>query len=148
MAADHSDETSSRRMMGLTTMDESLTTFGGAGARAIGLARTAVGVAMIVAPRLVVRPQDGVPVSGTVVFMIRTIGVRDLALGLGTVVAAQSGKRDEARRWVRFGLVSDALDTIIGTRSAPLLGRSGAAIAALVPVPFVAADVWALRTTR
>lgn len=118
-----------------------------AGPRAIGVLRALVGVAMIVAPRLVVRSTDGEPESGTVAFMVRTIGVRDLALGLGTVTAARSSRSGDARRWVQFGLLSDALDVVIGTRSPPLLGRSGAATAALVPVPFVAADLWILRAT-
>jgi hypothetical protein len=128
-------------------MDEGRATAAGdtVGARAIGVARALVGVAMIVAPRLVVRSNDGEPASGTVAFMVRTIGVRDLALGLGTVTAARSSRTGDARRWVQFGLLSDALDVVIGTRSGPLLGRSGAATAALVPVPFVAADVWILR---
>ena len=103
-----------------------------AGAQAMGVLRALVGVAMIAAPRLVVRPKDGVAAAGDVVFMVRTIGVRDLALGLGTVVAARSSRRGDARRWMQFGLVSDALDVVVGSRSAPLLGRGGAASAALI----------------
>ena len=134
-------------------MDDSVTAIGpvddavASGARIVGLLRAAVGIAMIVAPRVVVRPQDGVPASGIVAFMVRTIGVRDLALGLGTMAAARSSRRSDARRWIQFGLLSDGLDTVIGAGSVPLLGRSGAATAALVPVPFVAADLWVLRST-
>jgi hypothetical protein len=127
-------------------MDERMVS-GGGGAQVVGLLRAAVGVAMIVAPGLVVRPQDGEPASGIVTFMVRTIGVRDLALGLGTVAAARSSRRGDARRWIQFGLLSDGLDTLIGTGSGRLLGRSGAATAALVPVPFVAADLLVLRST-
>jgi hypothetical protein len=116
------------------------------GAQLVGIARALVGVAMIAAPRAVVRPKNGVPAAGDLVFMVRTIGVRDLALGLGTVAAARSGRRDGTRRWVEFGLLSDALDVMIGTRSSRLLGPGGAATAALVPVPFVVADLWARRS--
>jgi hypothetical protein len=117
-------------------------------AAAMGLLRALVGVAMIAAPGLVVRPRKGETASGTVTFMVRTIGVRDLALGLGTLAAARSSRGGDARRWIQFGLLSDALDVVIGTRSAPLLGRGGAASAALIPAPFVAADVWILRSER
>jgi hypothetical protein len=96
----------------------------------------------------VVRPQDGVPAPGNLVFMVRTIGVRDLALGLGTVVAARSSRRRGVRRWIQFGLLSDALDVMTGASSSRLLGRSGAAAAALIPVPFVAADLLVLRSGR
>jgi len=114
------------------------------GARTMGLLRAAVGVAMIAAPRLVVRPKRGES-SGRLEFMVRTIGVRDLALGLGTLASTRSAAAGDTRRWIQFGLLSDALDTIIGARSSDLLGRGGAAAAALIPVPFVAADVWVLQ---
>lgn len=119
---------------------------GANGPLVMGVLRAAVGVAMIAAPRSVARPQDGVDAAGDLVFMVRTIGVRDLALGLGTVAAARSGRRGEARRWVRFGLVSDLLDVIVGSVAGPLLGRRGAAAAALIPIPFVAADAWILAS--
>jgi len=118
------------------------------GARFMGALRALVGVAMIVAPRAVVRPKDGVPAAGDLVFMVRTIGVRDLALGLGTLAAAGSSSAGDPARWVRFGLVSDALDVLTGTASSGLLGRGGAASAALIPAPFVAADLWVLRSGR
>jgi hypothetical protein len=133
-------------------MDDEATVIGPAdndpvarGARTMGLLRAAVGIAMIVAPRSVVRPQGDEPSPGNLVFMVRTIGVRDLALGLGTLAAARSSRGRDARRWIQFGLLSDALDTVIGAGSGRLLGRRGAATAALVPAPFVAADLWVLR---
>jgi hypothetical protein len=133
-------------------MDEAVTPIGGVddavagGALAIGVLRALVGVAMIAAPRSVVRPEGGVPAPGNLVFMVRTIGVRDLALGLGTVAAARSSRGGAVRRWIQFGLLSDALDVVTGARSSRLLGRAGAATAALVPVPFVAADLLVLRS--
>jgi len=118
------------------------------GARVMGTLRALVGVAMIAAPRTVVRPKDGVAAAGDLVFMVRTIGVRDLALGLGTLAAASSSTSADPARWVRFGLVSDALDVVTGMASAGLLGWGGAAGAALIPAPFVAADLWVLRAGR
>jgi hypothetical protein len=134
------------------TMDDAVTPIGGvdaaAGALVIDVLRTLVGLAMIAAPRLVVRPEDGAPAPGNLVFMVRTIGVRDLALGLGAVTAARSSLGGNVRRWIQFGLLSDALDVMTGAGSSRLLGLGGAATAALVPVPFVAADLWVLRRAR
>ena len=45
-------------------------------------------------------------------------------------------------------VMSDALDVVVGTGSGRLLGARGAASAALIPVPFVAADLWVLRSGR
>src|ERR1700760_2113991 len=91
------------------------------GAQVMGVLRALVGVAMIAAPRSVARATDGVPAAGDLVFMVRTIGVRDLALGLGTLAASRATDADAAR-WVRFGLVSDALDVVTGAAAGGLLG--------------------------
>src|SRR6201994_3658675 len=90
------------------------------GAQVMGVLRALVGVAMIAAPRAVARPTNGVPAAGDLVFMVRTIGVRDLAIGLGTLAAAGSTASD-AERWVRFGLVSDAIDVVVGSSASQLL---------------------------
>ena len=118
-------------------------------ARCIGGLRAAVGVAMFVAPRAVARPApDGT--TGTELFLLRTIGIRDLALGLGTLASTRStaaGADDDIRRWTRFGLVSDALDVVAGTAAVRWIGRDGALIAGGLPVPFAALDLWTLRGT-
>ncbi|MCU1356773.1 MAG: hypothetical protein JWM89_2191 [Acidimicrobiales bacterium] len=120
-------------------------------ARIIGTLRALVGVAMIAAPRAVARPAPDGTVSGTELFLLRTIGVRDLALGLGTLAATRSGRPagpsgvEGIRRWTRFGLLSDALDVVTGSLAVPLVGKDGATIAATVPLPFVALDIWTLR---
>ena len=116
------------------------------GTAAMGWLRAAVGVAMIAAPNLVVPAPEGAPPPGSLAFMVRTIGVRDLAIGLGTVAAARAAAPDDMRRWLRYGLLSDALDVVAGATAGRLLGRGGATAAALIPVPFVAADLGVLRT--
>ena len=77
------------------------------------------------------------------VLLMRTVGIRDLALGLGTVHAARSGSTREVRRWVGAGLVSDALDVAAGLASARTTGVRGV-LSALIASPMVAADAWAL----
>jgi hypothetical protein len=75
---------------------------------------------------------------------MRTIGVRDLVLGAGTVAAARAGEGG-VRRWIATGLLSDALDVLTGAVSGSLVGRRGALTAAVLPMPFVLADLLALR---
>jgi hypothetical protein len=117
--------------------------------RAIRIAwvRVAVGVVMIAAPRLVLRMAAG-EVSGSMILLTRTIGIRDVALGAGALAALNSGgdadTRAEAQRWVVAGLVSDALDTLAGATSARLVGRRSAILATTIATPMVAADLRAL----
>ena len=77
------------------------------------------------------------------VLLMRTVGIRDLALGLGTVHASLSGSTPEIRRWVGAGLVSDALDVAAGLAAARTTGIRGV-VSALIASPMVAADLWAL----
>lgn len=74
---------------------------------------------------------------------MRTVGIRDVALGLGTLHAAGTGSTRDLRRWVGAGLLSDALDIAAGLASARTTGVRGVA-SALVAAPVVAADLWAL----
>ena len=113
-------------------------------ARVIGYLRAAVGLGLIMAPRAVARLQADQSPTGTTVLLIRTIGIRDLVLGAGTVAAAQAAGDEGVRRWITFGLLSDALDVVAGAISGSLVGRKAALTAAGVPVPFVLADLWAL----
>jgi hypothetical protein len=113
----------------------------------IGCLRGAVGIGLIMAPKAVARSQADQSPTGTSVLLMRTIGVRDLVLGAGTVAAARAGE-DEVRRWIATGLLSDALDVLTGAVSGSLVGRKGALTAAVVPMPFVLADLLVLRRLR
>lgn len=113
-------------------------------ARVIGGLRAAVGVVMIAAPQTMDRPAGHPSARGRFILLMRTIGIRDLALGLGTLAATRSGG-DDVRRWLRMGLLSDAIDVVTGTASVKHVGKSGAAIAGGLPIPFVFADLWALK---
>jgi hypothetical protein len=113
----------------------------------IGCLRGAVGIGLIVAPKAVARSQGDQSPTGTAVLLMRTIGVRDLVLGAGTVAAARASG-DEAHRWIATGLLSDVLDVLTGAVSGSLVGRKGALTAAVVPMPFVLADLLVLRRLR
>ena len=112
--------------------------------RAIGWLRIAVGVVLGAAPRSFLRATtDGEP-PGSLLLFTRTVGIRDLALGAGTIAAVQAGRPDDVRRWLAAGLTSDALDLAASLVSARLVGTRGALIATGVTLPVVAADLWAL----
>lgn len=109
----------------------------------IGAMRATVGIAMIAAPQAMDRPAGHPSARGRFILLMRTIGIRDLALGLGTMAATRKGGGD-VRGWLRAGLLSDALDVVTGAKSVKHVGKTGAAIAGGLPVPFVLADLWAL----
>jgi hypothetical protein len=103
----------------------------------MGGLRLAVGVWMVTAPKSVAGDADPV-----VPMLIRTIGVRDIALGLGTLLSPRAG----TSRWVSMGMASDLLDVVTGVAAIPSL-KGGGVTAAVVPLPFVAGDLWALRVS-
>lgn len=104
--------------------------------RAFGLVRLAVGASLIAAPRLLTRTNDP-----SFALLVRTVGIRDVVLGAGSALAVG----EDARLWGAVTLASDTLDVMAGTVAAPSVGARGGLTAALVPVPFIAAGIWALR---
>ena len=110
----------------------------------VGWMRLAVGVGMMAAPARVLRLGSSEPPAGDMTLMTRTVGVRDLVIGMGTVQGCRSRADAAGRQWIALGLCSDTLDLIIGVASARQVGRRGALIAALAPVPFMALDIAAL----
>ena len=83
----------------------------------MGLLRTSVGIALMVAPGAPMRLAGTESPTGAALLLMRTIGIRDLVLGLGTVSAARSNDQCDARSWLTATLASDALDTAIETAS-------------------------------
>jgi hypothetical protein len=110
----------------------------------VAAARVGVGAAMILAPSRFFSLSSGVET-----LLMRTIGIRDVALGSGACAAWARGAEAETKRWAALGLISDSADFVTGLRSKPLVGSRSALIATLAPVPFMAAAVLGLaRSTR
>jgi hypothetical protein len=96
-------------------------------ARALGYGRIALGAGLLVAPNTVAglwvgrdgrRPAARVLATG--------FGARDLALGVGTVLALSRGQ--EVAPWVRAGMAADAADLLAtwrARRSLPTLAAVG-----------------------
>ena len=114
-------------------------------ARITAAGRVAIGAALLVAPQAVTKGwvgPTGAEPGGRL--LGRSIGVRDLVLGLGVLAALDRGD-PRARDWVRAAAtadVGDALATALAYRHLPKRSRFGVlAIAAGAAVAgFVAAD--------
>jgi hypothetical protein len=111
----------------------------------MGWLRAAVGVALIAAPEVPMRISGREEPTGASVLLMRTIGIRDLVLGLGTVAAARSGEVREARRWTAAALASDSLDVAASLASFRSIGQRDALSAAALALAFVCGD---LRSRR
>jgi hypothetical protein len=73
-------------------------------------ARIAVGAAFVLSPGLAGRMWIGSPAADRPVKVLaRAFGARDLAIGLGIVIALDRGA--PVRGWIEAGALSDAIDT-------------------------------------
>ena len=104
-----------------TTDDEKLADLA---ARGIALARVGIGVGATLAPRLVSRLQFGVTTPRSAI-VVRMLGARDLALGLGALLAVRRGSSG-LRGWVEAGVLADAIDAVAFLRARPEDARSRA----------------------
>jgi hypothetical protein len=110
------------------------------GAKAVAAGRVALGLTALAWPSVPARPWVGEGNLAARVFG-RALGGRDLALGLGALVALQNPAAGpgSASAWVAAGALSDALDvaaSLSSWRELPRIGRwlvvvsaSGAALA-------------------
>ncbi len=112
----------------------------------MGWLRTAVGAALIVAPKVPMRVSGREEPTGASVLLMRTIGIRDLVLGLGTVTSARSEDgNDGARRWTSMAMTSDSIDTLVSLASFRSIGKRDSVAAAVLAFVFVCGDFLALR---
>jgi hypothetical protein len=113
-------------------------------AERMGWLRAAVGVAMILVPRTVLGVSGREEITPTAILLLRTIGIRDLALGVGVVAGARSGP-EEARRWTRVAMASDSMDVAASLASRRSIGTRDALAATALAVVAVVGDTRALR---
>lgn len=109
------------------------------GIRGLGALRVAVGAAMLAAPRLIGRSDDP-----SFHLLLRTVGVRDVVIGAGTVLAP----RAQTVRWASAALASDLSDMVVGATAVRTVGWRGGLVATLAPVPFVAVGMAGIRRAR
>jgi hypothetical protein len=111
----------------------------------MGWLRTAVGIALVAAPGAPMRLSGQQEPTGADLLLLRTIGIRDLVLGLGTVTAARSSNVRDVRRWTATALASDSLDSAASLASLRSIGKRDSVIAAILALTFVCGDLQALR---
>ena len=110
----------------------------------MGWLRAAVGVALIVAPGPPLRLSNRDGATGAARLLLRTIGIRDLVLGLDMVAAARSEDVSDARRWTMMTLASDSLDVVASVASRRSIGKRDSLVAAALALAFVVKDVHVL----
>jgi hypothetical protein len=113
----------------------------------MGWLRTAVGLALIAAPGAPMRLAGQQKPAGADLLLMRTIGIRDLVLGLGTVAAARSDDMTDLRRWTATALASDSLDVAASLASFRSIGKRDSWGAAILALTFVCGDLQARRHT-
>jgi hypothetical protein len=114
----------------------------------MGWMRVAVGAVLVVSPSAFLRLSTREAPSGVSVLLLRTIGIRDLVLGAGTVSASRRGSAMDARRWTSAGLASDSLDVLASLAAVRSIGRTESAGAAGAALVFALGDVLALGWGR
>ncbi len=114
----------------------------------MGWLRTAVGIALIAAPGVPMRLVGQDQPTGADMLLMRTIGIRDLVLGLGTVAAARSDDVRDVRRWTATALTSDSLDAAASLASMRSIGKRDSWGAAVLALIFVGGDLHARRSCR
>ena len=111
----------------------------------MGWLRTAVGIALVAAPGAPMRLSGQQEPTGADLLLMRTIGIRDLVLGLGAVTAARSSNVRDVRRWTATALASDSLDSAASLASLRSIGKRDSVIAAILALTFVCGGLQALR---
>ena len=115
---------------------------------AAALVRVGAGIAFGGAPKSFLQWERTPPAAGSSMdLLMRTVGIRDLALGLGTVASVRTGTTRDLRRWVGAGLLSDSLDVGAGLAASRTTGVRGI-ISSATAVPVVVLDLWAVSLLR
>ena len=114
--------------------------------RAIALARVGIGVVATVTPYAAARLQFGAAPPAQAL-TVRMLGVRDLGLGLGALLATGHGSAAE-RGWAEAGALADAVDAAAFARMGRRAGIRGRRLTALVAASSAACSAWAARRLR
>jgi hypothetical protein len=113
-------------------------------ARQVAYGRVAIGAALVVAPKLVLRPWLGEVGNATGARVLGAgFGARDIAVGAGAIHALSTG--GPVRPWLLGAAFTDAVDlaaTFAARRSLP---ARGAAATCVLAATGVAAGLWTAR---
>ena len=123
-----------------------MTTRGTLLAKGITAGRVLYGIGCMAAPRTMTGTA-GTPAEGSLVWMTRAFGVRDLVLGAGTFLAV-THDGEAAVRWVELSAAADALDVANAAAFHRELGRSGVLTTFAIAVPAALGGWLAARDLR
>ena len=112
----------------------------------MGWLRAMVGLLLIAAAGPLLRLSRRQPTTAASILLLRTIGIRDLVIGLGTVAATTSARGEDVRRWTTVALASDCLDVVASMASRRSIGPLNAVGATALAVVAVSGDVQAIRS--
>jgi hypothetical protein len=97
-------------------------------AQLAGATRIAFGTGFIVAPKTLARPWAGPAAAAPgAQLLTRSMGIRDLLLGVGLLRALGKGDQQAAATWLAYGAaagVVDAAATLAAYRALPRAGRA------------------------
>jgi hypothetical protein len=101
-------------------------------ARALAIGRIALGLGLFLAPRRLSRAWLGRDAEGgNVTAVVRGLAARDVAVGVGTLVALRGdAPAQDAERWIEAGIVGDLGDAV-GTLLAGKRDRDGMLVLAI-----------------
>ena len=98
--------------------------------RVFAIGRIGVGASFLLAPGFSLRLSLGTVETGPVTRMLaRSVGARDIALGLGALRALRHDA--SLRRWIDAGTLADAGDALTTVLAFPHLGKARAVLAVL-----------------
>jgi hypothetical protein len=80
--------------------------------------------------------------------VIRFLGVRDIFLGVGTLVALAGDTEQDLRRWLWAVLAADSADVALSASSAMSVGIPEALVSGALSLGFVGLDRWSLKELR
>ena len=112
--------------------------------QALAVLRIGAGAGAWLMPNLAARIM-GVPPGGSLAFILRLFGIRDLIMGLGYLAASP----DDRNNWLRMGIVADAGDAlaaVAAVRGGAVPARTGVPMA-LTALGAIAAGAAAQQTT-
>jgi hypothetical protein len=113
-------------------------------ARGVAAGRVGFGLVLTAAPLRLTRTWLGADAERTgAQILARSLGARDLALGLGALAA----DRDQVERWLLGGMIADASD-LVATAGAPSLPHRGRVLGSLAAGVGLAAGVVAVGALR
>lgn len=115
-------------------------------ARTIATGRVAYGTACMSVPRLALGP-GAKNAEGSMIWMGRAFGVRDVILGAGALLALADDQR-AATRWVEMGAAADGLDILNAVVFRKELGGAGIVGVFALAVPATVGGIWAARRMR